>query len=160
MKKIIILFLMALVGFLYASSSYAASRKAAVYVDGNINEDNTYIVSSAIVARMAACNDYTPFERNEIFVRALNKELDFQLSGEVPEKEIRKVGERLGVDYAVVVYVTIGSDSQCYFTARIINIESGEILRTVNQRREYKDSQTLYSMANNVAYRLFNKKSK
>lgn len=141
-------------------SGLCGFKKAAVYVEGNLNKDNTHIVSSAIVARMATCNDYTPFERNEVFVNALNKELDYQLSGEIPEKEIREVGERLGVDYAVVVYVTIGSDLQCYLTARIINIESGEILKTVNQRREYKDSQTLYSIANNVAYRLFNRKSK
>ena len=101
-----------------------------------------------------------PFERNEAFINALTREQDYQLSGEVPEKEIREVGERLGVDYVLAVNVVINRDEICHMTAKLINLETGEIEKTANQHRDYTDSSVLTALANNVAYRLLNKKSK
>lgn len=82
------------------------------------------------------------------------------MSGEVPESQIRAVGERLGVDFVIAVNAVITSDDQCKMSARLINIESGEVLKTANSSREYENSSTLTAVANNVAYRLLNKKSK
>lgn len=146
--------------FAFTNEAMSASKKVAVYVVGQLSKSDKSIVSSAVLARMSSNKNYIPFERNEAFINALNKEQDYQLSDEVAEKEIRKVGERFGVDYVIVVDALVSSDDQCHMSAQIINLESGEILKTVNLKREYEGSQTIHTLANNVAYRLFNKNSK
>ena len=137
----------------------AQSKKVAVYVEGEITNSDKSIVSSAVLARMSGNRQYIPFERNEAFINSLNQEQDFQLSGEVPEKEIRGVGERLGVDYVLAVNVVI-NDGVCYMTAKLINLETGEIDKTVNLNRKYTGQEVLTALANNVAYRILNKQSK
>ena len=138
----------------------AAPKKVAVYVEGDMSKSDKSIVSSAVLARLSGNKEYKAFERNQAFVNALNKEQDYQVSGEVPEEEIRAVGKRLGVDYVIVVNAVVSSDSQCHMSARIIDLVSGEILKSVNLTREYTGSGVLSTMANNVAYRLINSKSK
>lgn len=159
MKK---LFLVLLVFpcMMFAESTYAQTKKVAVYVEGEIGNDDKSVVSTAVLARMSGNKAYAPFERNEAFIAALTAEQDYQLSGEVPEKEIRKVSERLGVDYVVAVTVTIGQDGVCYMAAKLLNLETGAIVKTVSQHRKYTDSSILIALANNVAYRLLNKQSK
>ena len=160
MKKISVLILLVFSCVMFAETASAKSKKVAVYVEGKISKDNKSIVNSAVLARMSGNKDYTPFERNDAFINALIKEQDYQLSGEVPEKEIRAVGERLGVDYVLAVNVVINRDDVCHMSARLINLETGEIEKTVNVHREYTDSSVLTALANNVAYRLLNKNSK
>ncbi len=159
MKKITILFLLFLSCVCFAENA-SASKKVAVYVEGEINNSNKSIVSSAVLARMSGNKEYTPFERNESFINALNNEQDLQLSGEVPESEIRKVGERLGVDFVIAINVIISDDDMCHMSARLINLETGEIIKTTNVNRKFTNSSVLTALANNVAYRLLNKKSK
>jgi len=160
MKRITFFILVAVACFAFASDVMAASKKVAVYVEGQMSKSDKFIVSSAVLARMSGNKDYVPFERNEAFINALNKEQDYQLSGEVTENEIRAIGERLGVDYVIVVNVVVSSDDQCHMSARLINLTTGEILKSVNLKREYTGSDVLSAMGNNVAYRLLNKKSK
>lgn len=160
MKKISILILLVFTCAMFAETASAKTKKVAVYVEGKISKENKSVVNSAVLARMSGNKDYTPFERNESFIKALDREQDYQLSGEVPEKEIREVGERLGVDYVVAVNVVINTDDICHMTAKLINLETGEIEKTVNVQREYTDTSVLTALANNVAYRLLNKHSK
>ena len=159
MKKISVLILLVFSCVLFAEGAYAQTKKVAVYVEGEIGNDDKSIVSDAVLVRMSGDREYAPFERNEAFIDALTHEQDYQLSGEVPEKEIRKVGERLGVDYVVAVNVII-KDEVCYMTAKLINIETGAIAKTVSLHRKYTDTSVLTASANNVAYRLLNKRSK
>lgn len=140
--------------------AFGAAKKVAVYVEGDATKSQKSIVSSCVLARMSGNKDYSPFERNDAFLKALTKEQDFQLSGEVPEKEIRAVGERLGVDYVLTVNVIITDDGYCHMSGRLINLETGAIVKSVSQKREYETSEVLTAMANNVAYRLLNKNSK
>ncbi len=160
MKKISVLVLLVFSCALFAESACAQAKKVAVYVGGEIGDDDKSIVSTAVLARMSGNREYVPYERNEAFVDALTAEQDYQLSGEVPEKEIRKVGERLGVDYVVAVNVAFKSDATCYMAAKLIHLESGAVVKTVSQNRKYTDSSVLIALANNVAYRLLNKQSK
>lgn len=161
MKKIYVLTLLVFSCVLFAESAYAQNRKVAVYVEGEISNDYKSIVSSAVLARMSGNKKYIPCERNEAFIEALTKEQDYQLSGEISEKEIRKIGERMGVDYVVAVNVVIPDDDEiCYMAAKLIRLETGVIVKTVNHQRKYIGPDTITTMANNVTYRLLNDKSK
>ena len=160
MKRIIffIVLLVACLGF--ATESMASPKKVAVYTTGQVSSPDKSIINSAVIGRLSESKDYTAFERNEAFMDALNSEQDYQVSGEVPEKEIRKVGERLGVDYVIVVNTEISDDNKCHMTARLIELSSGKIIKSVNLKRKFTDSDVISNMANNIAYRLLNLKSK
>ena len=160
MKRIAFLILTVFACVAFAGEAMAAGKKVAVYVEGDMSKSDKSIVNSAVLARLSGNKDYTAFERNTAFINALNKEQDFQLSGEVSEKDIRAIGERMGVDYVIVINAVISDDDYCHMSARLIELVSGEILKSVNLKREYTDSGVLSTMANNVAYRLINKKSK
>lgn len=142
---------------IFTTEAIAVCKKVAVYVEGEISRSDKDIVSSAALARLYGNKDFIPFERNSTFIKALDKEQDYQVSGEVSEKEIRKTGERMGVDYLIVINVTIFSDDQCHMSARLVNLTSGEILKSVNIIRDYKGVEVLSAMANNVTYRLINR---
>lgn len=160
MKRILFIFMAVLSCLFYTNSLMAAPKKVAVYVEGDMSKSDKSIVSSAVLARLSGNKEYVAFERNNAFINALNKEQDYQLSGEVSEKEIRSVGERYGADYVIVVNAVISSDDNCHMSARLVKLISGEILKTVNLTREYTGSGVLSTMANNMAYRLLNKQSK
>lgn len=144
----------------FAVDAVGAPKKVAVYVEGEISNANKSIINSCVLARLSDNDSYKAFERNSSFVKALDREQDFQVSGEVPEKEIREVGKRMGVDYVIVVVAVISEDDNCHMSARLIDLVSGEMIKSVSLQREYTGSDVLTNMANNVAYRLLNKKSK
>lgn len=131
-----------------------------VIVTGNLNESGNDIVSSAFMQRLSGNKDYVVFERNKAFLKALTKEQDFQLSGDVPDAEIRAVGKRMGVDYVTVVSVQYVCDGVCYMDARIINLETAQVIKTCSDSRDYEGSETLKAMANMVAYKLYSKNTK
>lgn len=137
-----------------------AAKKVAVYAEGEISNATKSIVCSSVLSRLSGNKDYKAFERNSSFVNALDNEQDYQTSGDVPEKEIRAVAQRMGVDYVIVVNTVISSDEQCHMSARLIDLVSGEIIKTVNLKREYTGTEVISSMANNLAYRLLSNMSK
>lgn len=138
----------------------AAGRKVAVIVEGNVSKEQKAMVNSAFMSRLSGNKEYKVFERNAAFLKAMEEEMDYQLSGEVPESQIREVAGKMGVDFVIAVNAVVTRDDQCQMSARLINIETGEVLKTANSSREYENSATLTAVANNVAYRLLSKTSK
>ena len=158
MKRLSFLLFIVLACAVFATEAMAV-KKVAVYAEGEISKSTKSIICSSVLSRLSGNKDYRAFERNSAFVNALNKEQDYQTSGEVPEKEIRAVAQRMGVDYVIVVNTIITSDDRCHMSARLVDLVSGEIVKTVNLQREYTGTDVISAMANNVAYRLLNKQS-
>lgn len=153
---------MALIGIIavfFGFDAMAAPKKVAVFVEGNINAEQESMINSAVMARLSGNRDFRVFERNANFLRALQREHDYELSGEVSEDQIRAIGSRLGVDYVIAICAVITKDDKCQMSARLLNIETGETLKTCNDIRDYEDSSTLTTMANMVTYRLITRRS-
>ncbi len=138
----------------FSGEAFAATKKVAVYVEGGISQSDKSIVCNSVMARISRMNGYQAFERSQAFINALDRENDYQTSGEVAESEIRAVGERMGVDFVIVVNCIISSDGKCHMAARLIKLVTGEIVKSVNIKREYTGTDVLESMAGNVSYRL------
>ncbi|MDE6065698.1 MAG: hypothetical protein K2G27_02635 [Duncaniella sp.] len=160
MKRSFIFLLVFITNLIFTFSIEAAPKKVAVYVAGEMCDADKSIVCSSVLSRISGHKEYKAFERNRAFVNAINRECDYQLSGEVPENEIRELGERMGVDFIIVINSVISSDNKCHMSARIINLVSGEILKSASINREYTGADVLAKMANNVTYRLINNRSK
>lgn len=88
--------------------------------------------------RSEICNGFVVFERNNAFINKLNSEIDFQTSGNDPVSEIRAIGARMGVDYVTLVNIDVVCDD-VVMTARIVNLESGQIIKTVTDSRQMED---------------------
>lgn len=158
MKKYLTLFVMLIVAAVSAQDAFAA-KKVAVYVEGEISKSAAAVVNSAMTSRISGSKDYTVFERSEAFVNALTREQDYQMSGEVPESQIRSVGERMGVDVVIVVEVSM-DDEECNMSARMLDLESGKVLKSVSADRKGTGNSTIRALANNCAFRLISKQSK
>ena len=135
------------------------TKSIAVYVEGNLSKIQEQIVNNAFTSRISSTKGYKAFERNSVFINAVNKEHDFQVAGDVSDSQIRKIADKYGVDFVIAVSV-LNDEDNLYMSARIIEIETGAIEKSVTQDREGTDNATLKNMANNVAYRLLNKYSK
>ncbi|MBD5239311.1 MAG: hypothetical protein HDS64_06020 [Bacteroidales bacterium] len=160
MKRFFVVIFVATVAAMFGLDSFAAAKKVAVFVEGNVSKEQKTMVNNSVMSRLSGNKDYKVFERNNAFLSALEKEHDYQLSGVCSEAQIRKIGERMGVDYVIAVCAVLTDDDQCQMSARLIDLESGEVLKTCNASREFEDSSTITALANNVAYRLISKKSR
>jgi hypothetical protein len=80
------------------------------------------------------------------------QEKEFQLSGMVKDTEIKQAGEYLGAEYVCVAQVSkVGS---VYFiSAKIINVETGEITAQSSDQRK-GTIEVVFSLAQNVGRRL------
>lgn len=161
MKKFLVLGLV-MISCLAFSTAAFAQKKTAVYVEGNISKEEKSMVNSAAMARLSGNKEYKQFERNETFLQSMLKEQDYQVSGEVPEKEIRNIGQRMGVDYVIVLVVNLLDNDSYNMSGRIINIVTGEVSKSVDQTRKIEnfDDNILVAMTKNVVYRLIDKRSK
>ncbi len=131
-----------------------AQQKVAVYVGGNIDSYRKDLISSKATSRISRTNGYVVVERNEAFLRALTKEQDYQLSGEVPDEEIIAVGRRYGAKY-VAVFIAKGDGEEGFVSGRLINTATGAVKKSAEASRDIESNKDWTALANNVLYRLF-----
>ena len=130
-----------------------ASDKVSVFIEGSLSELQEQIVNNAFMSRLSSTKTYSVFERSELFIDALNQEHDYQVSGEVPESQIRKIANKYGVDFVIAVSVMCDGDD-IYMSARLIHVVSGKVEKTVSLDRKGYSNKVLKNLSNNVAYRL------
>lgn len=160
MKKLGWIILMIVGCFFCQQPALAASpKKVAVYVEGNISNSQKSMINSAVMSRISSSKDYVCFERNENFLKALTKEEDYQTGGDVPDREIREVGMKAGADFVIIIDVRTSYDTM-YMAAKLIELQSGKVIKTVDGTREGNDMKTIKALASNCTYRLISAKSK
>lgn len=160
MKKSVLFLFVLLSVLLCTPAVFAASpKKVAVYVEGPLSFSDKSLISSAVMSRISGNKEYVCFERNKDFMNALTKEQDYELSGDVPEHEIREVGERMGVDYVIVVNAKIKRD-KTFMSCELLELVTGRVLKSVSGERDGDGIDVLKALATNCAYRLVSKKSK
>ena len=158
MKKLILLALLVLGTTMYVQAQQP-KEKVAVYVSGDVNGSLKKIISSKAVSRISRSDDYVAVERTEDFLNVLTKEQDYQLSGEVRDDQIAELGVRFGVRYVAVFEATKTYDTG-FVSARMIDVETGMVVKSVDTSRKIKSVDDWTAITNNVAFRLISKKSK
>ncbi len=156
MKKLLFLAMLAICcATTVAKAQMGGRAKVAVYVSGEIDDVYKRIVNSKATAYISRSNKYVALERGDVFLDALMKEQDYQLSGEVRADQIVEVAARHGARYVAAFDVNITPDGFCLMTARLINVETGVIIKSIDSNRTVKGTEDLVGLTNNVAYRLF-----
>lgn len=134
-------------------------EKVAVYVSGDVNSNIKKIVSTKAVSRISRSDNYAAVERTEAFLNVLTKEQDYQLSGEVRDDQIAELGVRFGARYVAVFEITKAYDTG-FVSARMIDVESGMVVKSADTSRKLKSVEDWGALTNNVAFRLVSKNSK
>lgn len=157
MKKFLLFILLLFGGSMLIQAQN--KQKVAVYVSGDIDSSCKKIISSKAVSRISRSLEYSAVERTEAFLNALMAEQDYQLSGEVRDDQIAALGRRFGALYVAVFEATV-ADNLGFISARMINVENGLVIKSVDTSRTVKSIEDWIAMTNNVAYRLVSAQSK
>ena len=97
MKKLFALILLSVISL----TAFAQLKKVAVYVIGD--DTQSEFIQSAFVYSLTKSGKFTVVERSPEFLMALQKEISYQQSGAVDDKNIAQLGMQYGADYVCVI---------------------------------------------------------
>lgn len=132
-----------------------ATKKVAVYMaETNVDDAFKKVIGSKLVSAITSTSDYSAVERTQDFLNAIYNEHSFQHSGEVRDSQIVSLGKKYGVRYVVVVDMSEVFDD-LFIAARLINIETGKIDKSVEVKGNVESTQQLIDLADKIAQALF-----
>ncbi|MDR1347207.1 MAG: hypothetical protein LBJ63_02085 [Prevotellaceae bacterium] len=130
MKRI---FTLTLAVMCLAAAAFAQDKKTvAVYVTGNCSDNIKKVMSSRIIAQIVRSRDYAAVERTLEFDQALRREQSYQVSGNVDDGQVIKLGKQFCAGLVCVADASQRKNNygnyEYLFTARLINIETGLVM--------------------------------
>lgn len=129
-------------------------KKVAVYVVKNEAGHNIgRVLGDKLVAGFTNSGRYIAIERTNSFLAQLNKEQNYQHSGAVDDSDLSRLGKQFGVQYVCVADV---SDvfGEKYISARLIDVETAEVVNTHDIGGEMNSMSGCLRMANDIATNL------
>ena len=130
------------------------SKKVAVYVVKNdAGKDIGRVLGDKLVAGFTNSGRYIAIERTNSFLSQLSKEQNYQQSGAVDDNELSRLGKQFGVEYVCVADI---SDvlGEKYISARLINVETAEVVNSYDVGGPMIDMNSCLKMANEIAQNL------
>ncbi len=129
-------------------------KKVAVYVVKNEAGRNIgRVLGDKLVAGFTNSGRYIAIERTNSFLAQLSKEQNYQHSGAVDDSDLSRLGKQFGVQYVCVADV---SDvfGEKYISARLIDVETAEVVNTHDAGGEMNSMSSCLRMANDIASNL------
>lgn len=142
--KVFILLLLAL-----SITAMAQQKKVAVYVTGQ-QSGITKVLGDQLVSSFANDGKYIAIERTTSFLSELSKEQGYQRTGAVDDNELSRLGKQFGVQLVCVAEITevFGEN---YVSARLIDVETAEILNTSNMNSALSNMDEMKSVCSKLA---------
>ncbi len=137
---------------LAVSLTISAQKKVAVYMTGD-ETGVRKVLADQLVAAFARSGKYIAVERTASFLAELGKEQNYQRSGAVSDKEIAALGVQFGVNYVCVADISEAFGEK-YISARLIDVETVEIVNTHNVSGEMNSMSKCLQMANEITQNL------
>lgn len=106
-----------------------------------------------MVAAIARSEEYTAIERTSAFLAELKKEQNYQRTGAVDDDDISRLGKQFGVQYVCVADVT-DVYGEKYISARLINVETAEIVDAYDGGGRISSMSDCVRIANEIAGKL------
>lgn len=143
MKKLLIILLSAL-----SLTVVAQQKKVAVYVTGE-QSGVSKVLGDKLVEAFANNGKYIAVERTASFLSELGKEQGYQRTGAVSDNEISRLGKQFGVQYVCVADVSEVFGEK-YVSARLIEVESAEVIKATNANSTMSSMNDLLALANKI----------
>ncbi len=143
-NSIFILMLLAL-----SMTAIAQQKKVAVYVTGQ-QSGITKVLGDQLVSSFANDGKYIAIERTASFLSELSKEQGYQRTGAVDDNELSRLGKQFGVQLVCVAEI-IEVFGENYVSARLIDVETAEILNTSNINSALSNMSEMKSVCSKLA---------
>jgi len=133
------------------------ATKVAVYVTKTGNNDIDLILGDQLVAGFSKSGRYVAVERTNSFLSQLGKEQDYQHSGAVNDDDIVRMGKQSGVQF-ICIAKAAPAFGEYYVSARLINLETTDIVNTANiEGCKFNSVTEVMAVASNLASKLAGK---
>ena len=108
-----------------------AQQKVAVYVTGGTDTGINKVLGDKLVEGFVKSGNYTAVERTSSFLDELSKEQSKQNTNNVKDSALSRLGRQFGVELVCVAEISEVLGEK-YISARLIDVESTEVLTTSN----------------------------
>lgn len=82
------------------------------------------IARNAAITHLTAYGNYMLIERSSEFLMSINKEIEFQQSGNIEESQLARIGEKFGAQKVCVISISIIKE-YIYVAARTVDVSTG-----------------------------------
>jgi len=124
MKKVALFLIILLSGL--ASASVADLPRIAVYVTGDVGENEKSALGTRMLASLVNSGRYRGIERSSAFLAEIDREQTKQRSGAIDDGQISELGKQFGVKYVCIAAITPAFGS-FQVSARIVDVETAEV---------------------------------
>jgi len=132
-----------MISLLALSLSSFAQGKVSMFVYGDIDNSDKFILESKVSEQLSKNKNTTLLCRSQDFLDMLTDEVVFQNSGEVSNKEMCKLGKKWGARYVIGIKA-IEARGQMILTTKLINVTTGEELFTISNHKEINRANDLF----------------
>lgn len=133
-------------------------QKVTVWVEGKNTDINT-VVSDQLVKVITSNEKYIAIERSADFLRAMANEAGHINSGNLDDSQVIQLGKQLGASLVCVAKVSQIANTN-YVSARLINMETAQVVATANIYDDFKTIDAIINSCEDLAYQLLGIKSK
>lgn len=131
MKKLLLVCLLAMLGIAgYAEEAKKVAILEVVDKEGKLAYSQKLMLRSNLARAITNTEGFEAFDRSDI--DEIFKEHNFQRTGNVSAKQIKKLGEMTGAAYILVLEGAVAEDNKIFVTAKILNVETTKVDRTDN----------------------------
>lgn len=155
MKRYFIIFLIVVGVIAPSMSAQNIKKKVAVYVTGDVEAGYKKVIGSKLVSGITRSKDYTAVERTADFLAEMAKEQDYQMSGNVSDSQIAKLGQQFGVKYVLVADVSEVFGT-IFASGRMIDVQTGQIMSSAEGSLVTESIEGISDLSNAIAYSLIN----
>lgn len=137
-----------------SSDKALAWKKIAVYITpSDAGKDISNILGDVLVAGFSKNGRYVAVERTNTFLSQLSAEQDYQRNGAVNDRDISLLGKQMGVNYVCVADVSEVLGEK-YISARLIDVETAEIINMSETTGKMDNINTCIDIANQIVQTL------
>ena len=133
-------------------TAFAQQKKVAVYMTGEESGEKK-VLGDQLAAAFARSGKYVAVERTASFLAELQKEHSYERTGAVKDSEIAALGVQFGVNYVCVADISEVFGEK-YISARLIDVETAEIVNTHNVSGQMNSMNQCLQMAGEITKNL------
>ena len=145
---------------LFITSLTFGQQKVAVYVTGGTDVGINKVLGDKLVEAFVKSGNYTAVERTSSFLEELSKEQTQPNTNNIKDSELSRLGRQFGVQLVCVAEVSEVLGEK-YVSARLIDVESVEVLTTSNSgNASIKTMSDLIALSEKISRELSGKTGK
>jgi len=128
--------------------------RIAVYVTGNVGDDEKKALGTRMLATLVNSGRYKGIERSNSFLAEIEKEQVKQRSGAIDDSQISELGRQFGVKFVCIADITPAFGA-FQVSARIVNVETAEVEHIGESASPLKTMDDLAQVSNQVVRNMF-----